>query len=70
MNPRGLPRTEAATYIGCSPRKFDYMVVDGLMPSPRMIGTKKIWDRIELDEFFETLPKAGDVANDWDESHD
>jgi hypothetical protein len=67
MNPRGLPRTEAASYIGCSPRKFDYMVVGGQMPVPRMIGAKKIWDRIELDDFFESLPKADEDGNDWDE---
>ena len=66
--PRGLPRTNAAFYIGCSPRMFDGMVKNGDMPSPRMIGTKKVWDRIELDDFFESLPKPEDVGNDWDES--
>lgn len=65
--PRGLPRTDAAFYIGCSPRMFDGMVKNGDMPSPRLIGTKKVWDRIELDGFFETLPKPEDVGNDWDE---
>lgn len=66
MIPRGLPRTEAATYIGCKPRKFDGMVDDGLMPNPRLIGTKKVWDRIELDEFFDALPRADEMKNDWD----
>ncbi len=65
--PRGLPRTDAAFYTGCSPRMFDGMVKNGDMPSPRLIGTKKVWDRIELDDFFETLPKPEDVGNDWDE---
>ena len=27
------------------------------MPAPRLIGTKKIWDRVELDEAFEELPR-------------
>ena len=63
--PRGMPRTEAAAYVGCSPRKFDGMVADGLMPVPRLIGSKKIWDRLELDEFFDSLPRPGG-ENDWD----
>lgn len=37
------------------------------MPVPRMIGTKKIWDRYELDDFFESLPKPKSQENDWDE---
>ncbi len=66
--PRGLPRTDAAFYIGCSPRMFDGMVKNGDMPSPRLIGKKKVWDREELDEFFADLPRPqtnGD-KNDWD----
>lgn len=55
--PRGLARMFAAEYVGCSPRMFDNMVKDGTMPSPRLIGTKKIWDRYELDEYFEGLPR-------------
>ena len=27
------------------------------MPAPRLIGTKKIWDRVELDEALEELPR-------------
>lgn len=74
MTPRGLPRTEAATYIGCSPRKFDYMVEDGRMPSPRLLDTKKLWDVLELNEFFDALPRAKeandnneDSGSEWDE---
>ena len=33
------------------------MILDGLMPAPRLIGTKKFWDRVELDEAFEELPR-------------
>ena len=68
MVPRGLPRTTAATYIGCSPRKFDDLVVEGRMPKPRLIDSKKVWDRIELDEAFDALPRLGVSGNDWDES--
>ncbi len=67
LPPRGLPRRDAAFYIGCSPRMFDGMVKKGEMPSPRMIGTKKVWDREELDEFFEALPQDNEDGNEWDE---
>ena len=69
MNPRGLSRIPASEYVGCSPRKFDTMVADGDMPQPRLIGTKKVWDRLELDEYFEALPRAGEEEiNEWDEA--
>lgn len=69
LAPRGLPRTDAAFYIGCSPRMFDGMVKNGEMPSPRLIGKKKVWDRDELDEFFADLPRpeSNSDKNDWDE---
>lgn len=67
LPPRGMPRCDAAFYIGCSPRMFDGMVKNGDMPSPRLIGSKKIWDRAELDDFFDALPKEGEGGSDWDE---
>jgi hypothetical protein len=67
ITPRGMPRTVAASYVGCSPRKFDYMVDNGEMPQPHLIGSKKVWDRLELDDFFESLPKADEDGNEWDE---
>jgi hypothetical protein len=68
--PRGMPRPMAASYIGCSPRMFDGMVKSGDMPSPRLIGKKKVWDREELDEFFADLPRpqTNDDKNDWDDN--
>jgi predicted DNA-binding transcriptional regulator AlpA len=64
---RGLPRPDAAEYLGISPSKFSCLVRDGRLPSPRMIDCKKVWDRKELDEFFEALPfdNAHD-PNEWD----
>ena len=48
---------------------FDGMVKKGEMPSPRLIGKKKVWDRDELDEFFADLPRpeSNSDKNDWDE---
>ena len=65
MTPRGLPRSNAAEYVGCSPRKFDQMIDDGRMPKPKLIDSKKVWDRLELDEAFDALPRNGE-EEDWD----
>lgn len=65
VNPRGLGRVTAATYIGVSVSKFDELVADGRMPKPRRIDTRKVWDRIELDSYFTELPREQD-ANPWD----
>lgn len=56
---RGLRRPEAADYVGISPSKFDAMVGDGRMPSPRVIDGCVIWDVRELDEAFDDLPRRG-----------
>jgi predicted DNA-binding transcriptional regulator AlpA len=66
MAPRGLSRTEAATYIGVSPSLFDEMVRDGRMPNPKTVNSRVIWDRYRLDEAFEELPDKTD-RNPWDE---
>jgi predicted DNA-binding transcriptional regulator AlpA len=63
---RGLSRVEAAQYVGISPSKFDEMVEDGRMPKPRRIDTRKVWDVVEIDIAFETLPRDNDTAtDDW-----
>ncbi len=52
---RGLSRTEAARYVGVSPRKFDQLVSDGLMPVPFRLGNRVIWDKFRLDSSLEAL---------------
>ncbi|HEY8596654.1 MAG TPA: XRE family transcriptional regulator [Devosiaceae bacterium] len=66
---RGLNRAQAAHYVGVSPSKFDEMVADGLMPRPRVVGARKIWDLRELDLSFDDLPREDEPvkANPWDE---
>jgi predicted DNA-binding transcriptional regulator AlpA len=63
--PRGLSRTEAATYIGVSPTLFDAMVTDGRMPHPIRINARCVWDRVKLDQAFEALDDSSDT-NPWD----
>jgi len=58
----GLSEIEAATSIGVSATTFRQMVVDKIMPSPRMIGARKVWDVDELREAFKAMPHQGEVA--------
>ena len=67
---RGLDEVEAAVYISLSPSKFRQMVLQGLMPRPRLAGRRRIWDVDELDRAFRELPREGgeasdDQANSW-----
>jgi len=70
MAPRGLQKFDAAAYVGCRPTKFEDMVREGTMPKPRLIGNRRVWDTLELDEKFEELPRQSgdnDNTNDWDD---
>lgn len=66
--PRGLSREEAARYVGISPSKFDQLVTARAMPEPRRVGTRKVWDRQELDLAFDELPRDIEHApNSWED---
>ena len=65
LEPRGLNRVQAAAYLGVSPTLFDEMVQDGRMPQPKIINSRRVWDRRRLDEAFEALPNRDD-PNPWD----
>lgn len=69
--PRGLQRQQAANYVGISPTKFDQLVAEGRMPGPRRIDGRKVWDRFELDLYFDALPveaesEASESVGVWD----
>lgn len=69
LAPRGLSRVQAAAYIGVGPTKFDELVRSGIMPRPRKIGARRLWDKPEIDVAFAELPRVGDEpeSNPWDE---
>jgi hypothetical protein len=55
-------------YIGVGATKFDEMLADGRMPSPRRIDGRKVWDVRDLDLAFEALPvDTGTEGNSWDD---
>lgn len=67
--PRGLSRTGAAYYVGVSATKFDEMVKDGRIPAPKVIDSRVIWDRWEIDLAFDALPyrEVQVSTNPWDD---
>src|SRR5262249_60669645 len=73
--PRGLSRLESAAYIGVSPALFAEMVRDGRMPQPKVINSRVVWDRHQLDLAFEALPIKEQTLtpliasndNEWDD---
>ena len=66
--PRGMQRQQAADYLGISASWLDQLVSKSLLPQPRQLNKRLIWDREELDRAFEELPHRGDDApgNEWD----
>ncbi len=65
-----LGREEAAVYIGVSPSYLDWLVEQGIMPGPKLAGSKQVWDVDELDLAFRELPRKGEItpkvaANSW-----
>lgn len=64
--PRGLRREDAAAYLGISPSKFDGCLSRGLIPGPKMLDGVKVWDRVRLDQAFESLPdEAQEQTDSW-----
>ena len=63
LPPRGLSREVAAAYIGVSPPTFDNLVREGKMPKPFEIGTRRVWDRVEIDALFPALPRREETSN-------
>jgi hypothetical protein len=42
------------------------MVAGGRMPLPRIVNSRRIWDRQELDAAFDALPKKEELEP-WDD---
>ena len=73
LPPRGLSREQAAEYVGVSPSHFDKYVRKRAMPPAKRLGSRKVWDRKQLDVAFDALDAEsawndvdGDDANSWD----
>jgi predicted DNA-binding transcriptional regulator AlpA len=66
---RGLSRDEAAMYVGISASKFDELVRDRRMPTPKRIDGRKVWDIRDLDVAFDALPGENPQSqgSSWDD---
>jgi hypothetical protein len=67
---RGLDEAEAAVYLSLSPTMFRQLVAQAIMPRPRLVGRRRVWDVEELDRAFLALPREGGEmgeveANSW-----
>jgi hypothetical protein len=67
LAPRGLSRVVAAEYVGVSPSLFDQLVKEGVMPKPKRVRTRVLWDRLALDAAFAGLgDNDNEDCNPWD----
>ena len=66
--PRGLSRVQAAAYVGLGTTFFDELVGEGKFPKPVKFGKRSVWDRIDLDDAFDTFKDsvAPSGPNPWD----
>lgn len=55
MQKRGYSEVEAATYLGSSTTVIKRAAANGDIPV-HYLGRKKLYDREDLDRFFENLP--------------
>jgi predicted DNA-binding transcriptional regulator AlpA len=70
LPPRGLSRVQAAAYIGVSPSHFDKLIRDRLMPPPKRLGGRVVWDRKQLDKAFDALDADSNGNQDDDATSD
>jgi hypothetical protein len=54
---RGLDLVDAAGFVGVGVNKFRDLVARGLMPRPKLIDDRRVWDVDALDIYFSALPE-------------
>jgi predicted DNA-binding transcriptional regulator AlpA len=70
--PRGMRASRAAAYVGMSETTFLALVEEGQLPKPLHIKGMRIWDRYELDLWFERFKPEPDKPrqrNTFDERY-
>ena len=56
LDPIGLSLEEAAALVGVSPGTYDKLCAEGVMPPPRLLGTRRIWSVDEIRRAFARVP--------------
>ncbi len=65
LPPRGVAREQAAAYLGIGASLFDRLMEQGVLPKPKRLAGRKVWDVRALDRAFDALPDEGE-SNPWD----
>lgn len=65
---RLLSRVQAAKHCGVSPNTFDRMVGEGIMPGPKRIYSRVLWDLVALNAAIDALPEEGGQPPDRDDA--
>jgi hypothetical protein len=65
LPPRGLSREQAARYFSIGITLFERLVRERILPGPKRLGGRVVWDRHQLDKAFDVLPNDGDHETDW-----
>jgi hypothetical protein len=65
--PRGLTKPRAAAYVGVNIKDFDRLLNDGLMPKPKRVYHRQLWDRFALDRAFDMLDGGQPMSADREE---
>ena len=60
LAPIGIGREGAAAFLDIGATLFDRLVADGIMPQPRALGGRLVWDIDEIARAFRAIPhRAG-----------
>ena len=60
--PVGLSALEAASFLGVSENTLREAVERGLLPAPRELLGRVLWDADELSAAFRRLPRRGEIV--------
>jgi predicted DNA-binding transcriptional regulator AlpA len=56
LEPVGISREQAAALVNAGVSLFDRLVHEGIMPQPRLLGGRLVWDVQEVREAFRAIP--------------
>jgi predicted DNA-binding transcriptional regulator AlpA len=62
LEPRALTKTQAAKYVGVSPKTFFKLVDQGVFDQPMRLAEQTRWDRLALDRALDRMSGLA-VAN-------
>lgn len=65
---RLLSRVQAAALCGVSPNTFDRMVGEGIMPGPKRVYGRVLWDLVALNTAIDALFDDGGQPPDQDDA--